>query len=445
MNPITLELIIIFLLILGNGVLAMSEIAVVSARKARLQQLAEAGDKRAQAALELAKDPSRFLSTVQIGITLVGILAGTFGGATLAGELAALMAPIPGLAEYANVLGVTLVVLGITFLSLVVGELAPKQIGLSNPERIASLVARPMTMLARLTSPVVSLLGVSTQTVLRMVGVKQAAESPISEEEIRIMLDEGAAAGTFERAESDMVDRIFRLGDRTAAALMTPRRQVVYLNIDATPDQIRRKLADSGHSRLPVAEAEKDGGLDNVRGVVVAKELLIQALEEQTLVMDQLMHAPLFVPETTPALTVLEHFRRSRSKLALVIDEFGGVQGVVTLNDILESIVGDLPDMGETVESPAIQRADGSWLIDGAMPVDEFMDLLGIKTLPGQDEGLFQTVAGFVITFLGHIPKTGDHFAWAGWQAEILDMDGRRVDKVLVSAQVSARLLAEDE
>lgn len=441
MNPITLELTIIFLLILGNGVLAMSEIAVVSARKARLQQLAEAGDKRAQAALELAKDPSRFLSTVQIGITLVGILAGTFGGATLAGELAARMARIPGLAEYANALGVTLVVLGITFLSLVVGELAPKQIGLSNPERIASLVARPMTLLARLTSPVVSLLGVSTQTVLRMVGVKQATESPISEEEIRIMLDAGAAAGTFERAESDMVDRIFRLGDRTAATLMTPRREVVYLNIDATPDQIRRKLAGSGHSRLPVAEAEKDGGLDNVRGVVVAKELLIQALEEQTLAMGQIMHAPLFVPETMPALTVLERFRRSRSKLALVIDEFGGVQGVVTLNDILESIVGDLPDQGESEEPLATQRADGSWLIDGTMPVDEFVDRLAIKSLPGEDERLFQTVGGFVVTYLGHFPKTGETFTWPGWQAEILDMDGLRVDKVLVSAH----LFAEDE
>lgn len=445
MNSITLELTIILLLVLGNGVLAMSEIAVVSARKARLQQLAEEGDNRARAALALAKDPGRFLSTVQIGITLVGILAGTFGGATLAEELAVPIARVPGLSGYANALGVALVVLGITFLSLVVGELVPKQIGLSNPERMASLVARPMILLSRLAYPVVSLLSVSTGTVLRMVGVKQAAESPISEEEIRIMLDEGAAAGTFERAESDMVDRIFRLGDRTAANLMTPRRDVVYLNIDATPDQIRHKLAGSGHSRLPVVGAEADGGLDNVQGVVVAKDLLIQQLAEDALHMGDLMHAPLFVLETMPALDVLEHFRRARAKLALVIDEFGVVQGVVTINDILESIVGSLPEQGESEAPMVVHRADGSWLIDGAMPADEFADLLGSKSLPGEDERLFRTVAGFVVTFLGHIPKTGETFVWERWQAEILDMDGLRVDKVLVSPLVSPGLLGEDE
>jgi putative hemolysin len=435
MNQITLELTIIFFLILGNGVLAMSEIAVVSARKARLQQLAEAGDDRARAALKLANDPSRFLSTVQIGITLVGILAGTFGGATLAGELAALIARVPVLEAYSSALGVALVVLGITFLSLVVGELAPKQIGLSNPERVASLVARPMTLLSRLASPAVSLLSVSTGTVLRMIGVKQAAENPISEEEIRIMLDEGAAAGEFERVESEMVDRIFRLGDRVAASLMTPRREVIYLNMNATPDEIRRKLAGSGHSRLPVADAEEAGGLDNVQGVVVAKELLVQELQEHSLSVTDLMHAPLFVPETMPALDVLERFRRTRSKLALVIDEFGVFQGVVTLNDILESIVGDLPDRGKPIRPEAVLRADGSWLIDGSMPVDEFKELLDIKVLPSEDERLFQTVGGFVVTVLGHIPRTGESFEWASWQAEVLDMDGLRVDKVLIAQQ----------
>jgi putative hemolysin len=428
MNSIALEILILLALILINGLLAMSEIAVVSARKARLQQLSNQGDAKARAALDLANHPADFLSTVQIGITLVGILAGAFGGATIAENIAARLESIPRLAPYSEAIGVFLVVLVITYFSLVLGELVPKRLGLSNAERIAASAAAPMRTLSRLTSPLVLVLGWSTELVLKIFGYKPAAEAAISEEEIKVLIDQGRRAGVFAEAEQDMVEAVFRLGDRSAGTLMTPRTEIVWLDLDDPPDETRRKIIDSDHGRYPVAR----GSLDNLVGVVQAKDLLERSISGQTLDLQASMLQPLIVPESMPALKVLELFRQSRFHTALVIDEFGGLQGLVTIFDILESIVGDIPDEGELVEPEIVQREDGSWLVDGRLPVDEFKELFRLSGLPDESRGHYQTLGGFVMSYLGRIPTAADNFDWAGLHFEVMDMDGYRVDKVLI-------------
>jgi putative hemolysin len=428
MNSIALEILILLALILINGLLAMSEIAVVSARKARLQQLSNQGDAKARAALDLANHPADFLSTVQIGITLVGILAGAFGGATIAENIAARLESIPRLAPYSEAIGVFLVVLVITYFSLVLGELVPKRLGLSNAERIAASAAAPMRTLSRLTSPLVLVLGWSTELVLKIFGYKPAAEAAISEEEIKVLIDQGRRAGVFAEAEQDMVEAVFRLGDRSAGTLMTPRTEIVWLDLDDPPDETRRKIIDSDHGRYPVAR----GSLDNLVGVVQAKDLLERSISGQTLDLQASMLQPLIVPESMPALKVLELFRQSRFHTALVIDEFGGLQGLVTIFDILESIVGDIPDEGELVEPEIVQREDGSWLVDGRLPVDEFKELFRLSGLPDESRGHYQTLGGFVMSYLGRIPTAADSFDWSGLHFEVMDMDGYRVDKVLI-------------
>ena len=428
MNSIALEILIILALILINGLLAMSEIAVVSARKSRLQQLSNQGNAKARAALDLANHPADFLSTVQIGITLVGILAGAFGGATIAENIAAGLASIPLLAPYSEAIGVFLVVLVITYFSLVLGELVPKRLGLSNAERIAASAAAPMRSLSRLTSPLVRVLGWSTELVLKIFGYKPAAEAPVSEEEIKVLIDQGRRAGVFAEAEQDMVEAVFRLGDRSVGTLMTPRTEIVWLDLDDLLDVTRRKIIDSDHGRYPVAR----GSLDNLVGIVQAKDLLERAISGQTLDLQASMLQPLIVPESMPALRVLELFRQSRVHTALVIDEFGGLQGLVTIFDILESIVGDIPDEGELVEPEIVQREDGSWLVDGRLPVDELKELFRLPSLPDESRGYYQTLGGFVMSYLGRIPTAADSFDWSGLHFEVMDMDGYRVDKVLI-------------
>lgn len=429
MPSVMLEVSVVVLLILLNGIFAMSEIAVVSARKTRLRQWAEEGNAKARAALELANNPNQFLATIQIGITLVGILAGAFGGATIAKELTVILNDISWLAPYSHPLSLALVVGVIAYLSLIVGELVPKRLALNNPERLAMAIAAPMQVLSRVAYPAVHLLGLSTELLLRALGMRPSTEPLVTEEEIRALIEQGTQAGMFEEAEQEMVERVFRLGDRRVSAVMTPRTEIVWLDREASALEIRRTITESAHSRFLVA----DGSLDNVLGVVHAKDLLAHILGEQVVNLEATLQQPLYVPESMRALKVLELFKQSGTHIALVIDEYGGIQGLVTPNDILEAIVGDLPEAGEQVEPLAVQREDGSWLLDGMLPVDEFKDLFDLGELPGEDQGIYQTLAGFVVMQLGRIPAATDYFVWEGLKIEVVDMDGNRVDKVLVT------------
>jgi putative hemolysin len=429
MGSIILELIILFLLIVFNGLLSMSELAVISARKARLQQMADEGSTGAAKALALAASPGQFLSTVQIGITLVGILAGAFGGATIARWLAAQLADVPFVGDYAEPISVGVVVVVTTYLSLVIGELVPKQLALRNAEGVAARMAGFLTGLARVTQPLVHVLNASTEGSLRLMRIKPAEGPDVTEEEVRLMLAQATAQGIFEPMEEEMVDQVFRLADRKVGALLIPRTEIDWLDVNDSPDMLREEVIDSGHSRYPVAEGE----LDKILGVVMAKDLLAQSLSGQPFNLRTILRPALFVPESTPALKVVERFKQTHSQLAIVIDEYGGVEGLVTSGDIMSSIVGDIPEPDEEYESGAIQREDGTWLIDGMYSIEEFQELFDVETLPEANEGYYQTVGGFVMASLGQVPEAGDHFHWAGLRLEVVDMDGRRVDKVLVT------------
>jgi putative hemolysin len=425
MGSVALEIAIILLLILVNGVFAMAELAIVSARKARLQQRADKGDAGASAALALANEPGNFMSTVQIGITLVGVLAGAFGGATIARELAQGLQNLPLLAPYSEAVSVALVVLGITYLTLVLGELAPKQIALNDRERVAAAVAPTMRGLSRIAAPLARLLSLSADGVLRILGIRPSAAPPVTEEEIKIMIEQGTRIGVFDPVEEEMVDHVFRLGDRRVSAITTPRRDILWLDVNDPPQEIQRKVVVSGYSRFPVA----DGSLDNLVGLALAKDLLVQSLDGEPLDLRAALRPAALVPEAMPALDVLERFREARSKIAMVVDEYGGVLGLVTAADILEAIVGDIPGLGEEDEPEVVQRADGSWLLDGMLPLDEFGEVVGLGavSVPGID-----TLGGLVMASLGRIPTAGDRFEWKGLALEVVDMDGHRVDKVLV-------------
>ncbi len=429
MSAITFEILFILLLLIANGVFAMSELAVVSSRKARLQRMAEAGDARARAALELANSPDRFLSTIQIGITLVGILAGAFGGATIAEQLGAQVARVPALAEYGEAVGLAVVVIGITYLSLVVGELVPKRLALNNPERIAKLVARPMGRLSRVASPVVHVLSLSTSVILHILRLKASDEPPVTEEEIKVLIEQGAQAGVILEAEQEMVESVFKLADRRIGALMTPRTEIAWLDADEAPDRLYAQISASPYSRFPVCA----GALDNVVGVVKAKDLLARCVSGEVPDLRSVMRQPLFVPDSRTALQVLEALKGARTHLALIVDEHGAVEGLVTTNDILEAIVGDIAPAGAGGDEQAVRREDGSWLLDGALPVDEFKEIFPVGQLPGEGRGGYYTLAGFVMTYLGRVPAVADHFEWQGLRFEVVDMDGKRIDKVLVA------------
>ncbi len=427
MNP-ALEIILLVILFLLNGVLAMAEIAIISARKVRLQRRSEEGDEGARVALQLAREPADFLSTVQIGITLVGVLAGAFGGATLAARVAPLFERIPGLEPYSHAISLVLVVVIITYFSLVLGELAPKRLALNDAEKIAAFIAPAMDFLARIAAPLVRLLSYSSDVVLVIFGVKKSTEPPITEEEVKVLIELGTQAGVFEEAEQEMVSGVFRLADRRVGTLMTPRTEIIWLDLEDPFEETQRKIIESLHSRMPVAE----GDLDHILGVVQAKELLARCLAGEPVDLRSALIPPQFIPESSPALKVLEMFRTSGVHIAIVIDEYGGLQGLVTIIDILEAIVGDIPLTGGREGLEAVQRKDGSWLLDGMLPVDEFKDIFRLNELPEEGRGHYETMSGFVMTYLGRIPSEGDMFDWAGMHFEVLDMDGFRVDKILV-------------
>lgn len=416
------------MLILANAVFAMSEIAVVAARKVRLQQRADDGDERAKAALALANHPAQFLSTVQVGITLVGILAGAYGGATIAEPLAARIATVPLLTPYAEGLALGLVVAVIAFLSLVFGELVPKNVALTNPETIASWVARPMMWLARIGGPFVVLLTATTNLLLRVFGIRGQAESHLTEDEIKAVISQGAESGVLAAAEESIVQRVLQLGDLRVAAIMTPRPDIEWIDVDATADELREFLASHRHTQFVVCHA----GLDNVLGIVRSADLLPVAMRGAAIDLRGLTHEALFVPDSMPAVQLLETFRRSHKHVALVMDEFGAVEGLVTVTDLLEALVGQLPANASEAASSFVQRADGSWLVDGSVAIEEASARLGLDEIPPDEVGAYHTLGGFVMARLGRVPKTADRFDWGGFHFEVVDMDGRRIDKVLV-------------
>lgn len=428
MSNILLEIALILGLILLNGLLAMAEIAIVSARKIRLEQRARDGDDRARAALTLANAPTEFLASVQIGITLVGVLAGAFGGATLTVQLADWLAQVPALAQYAEAVALACVVTLITLLTLVFGELVPKSLGLRDPEAVASSVAVPMRALSRVASPLVHFLSFLSDSVVRLFGAAPSQEPPVTEEELKVMVEQGTLAGVFAQVESTMIERVLRLGDRRVGNLMTPRTEIHWLDLEDPLPDLQMKIIQCSHSTLPVAR----GNLDRIEGVVSAHDLLVHSLEGHPLDIKAVMKPPLFMPEGLPAFKALEIFQTSRQHLVLILDEFGGVQGLVTINDILQAIAGDMPMLNELYEPQIVLRPDGSWLVDGRMLLDEFQDRLDIKELP-LTEQYYDTVGGFVMDRLARIPTAGDIFVWEDLKFEVVDMDGFRVDKVLIS------------
>jgi len=428
MDSLSTQIFIIAALIIANGLFAMAEIAIVSARKARLQQRAEEGDEGARIALELANSPSRFLPTIQIGITLIGIFAGAFGGATIADKLAPELNRISWIAPHGGAVSLFIVVLAITFLSLIIGELVPKQIALQHAERISAAFAPAIRSLAWVASPLVHLLSLSTHLVLRLFGIKPSAETSVTEEEIKLMIEQGTQEGVFEPTEQEMVERVFRLGDRTVNALMTPRPDVIWLDLNDPPEEIQSKITSNSHTHYPVAEDQ----IDTIIGMVNSKDLLSQNLSCRPIDLRSVLQPALFIPESMSALDLLERFKKKRTHVALVIDEHGGFQGLITTSDVLEAIVGDIPTPGESEEADVIHREDGSWLVDGKVLADELKELLQKDELPFEDENLYQTLGGLVMAFLDRIPRSGNHFDWDGYRFEVVDMDGHRVDKVLI-------------
>ena len=426
------EIAIIVFLTLLNGVFSMSELALVSSRRARLQTMAENGSAGAAAALRLLDDPSRFLSTVQIGITLVGIVSGAFGGATLGARLGGWIDTFPLLAGYGDMIGFVAVVAVITYLSIVLGELIPKRVAMRHPEPIAVAVARSMSLLSRVAAPFVWLLGASTNFALRLLGMQGEREATVTEEEIRSMILEGTEAGVFEQAEKEMIDGVLRLSDRTVRTIMIPRPDVVWLDADDDANEVIDTIRKAGHSRYPVCQ----GDLDEIVGIVHTRDLLEGAVTGKPFDLAKSAEKPLIIHDGAPILKLLDTMKATGLHTAMVVDEYGSIEGLVSMTDILEAIAGDLPEAGEAPDVPVVRRDDGSLLVEGWMPVDEFEETIGVRDL--RDAGDFHTVAGFVLHAIGRIPKAGESFEHSGYRFEVVDMDERRIDKILVSPLVVA-------
>ncbi len=435
-----LSIVIILLLIVINGIFAMSEIALVSARKVRLQQMSKDGMKTAQAALDISENPNKFLSTTQIGITLIGILSGALGGASLSSSLSETINRVQWLAPYSNVLSVAIVVLLTTYFSLVIGELIPKRLGMNSPERIASAVALPMKAISWVMRPIVRLLSFSTDIGLKLLGIEASNDPVITEEEIKILMKEGAQSGIFESAEEDMVTGIFRLGGRYIDSIMTPRPEIEWIDLEEPIETILDQVINSTHSVFPVATGE----LDNVLGMLLVKDLLSKSLNGVIPSIKELVQPPLFIPDSASAIKALDLIKEAGSHAALVIDEFSGVVGMVTLYDMLKSIVGAIPTAGEEEESQVIQREDGSWLLDGLLDIDDVKEILGIDMLPEEDRVGYQTLGGFMMTMLDSIPQVGQFVDVHHLRFEVLDMDSKRVDKVLVFPITQTDIFEDD-
>ena len=428
-----MDILIILGLILVNGIFAMSEIAIVTSKRIRLQKLAENGSRGAQAALDLSENPSRFFSTIQVGITLIGIFNGAYGEASLVERLTPEVALLPLIGEFAREIALGVVVVGITFGSLILGELVPKRIAMQYPETVASMIAAPMLWLSRLMGPFVKVLTGTTEFILRLLGMHHKKDDAVTEEEIAGMFREGTDAGLFEKTEHDIVSRALRLDDQRVASLMTPRLDVHFIDLEDTIEVNLAKIADSSYNRFPVCK----GDISHVIGIVHAGSLFEQAIRGKSMDAVDIAAAtrpPLFVPETISAMQLLETLKENRAELALVIDEYGEIEGIVTLSDVLGALVGDVSVIDEHHEVDGVRREDGSWLIDGGVSFDRFRELLETEVrFPEESAGTYHTLAGFVMTFLGHIPQMTDNFEWEGYRIEVIDMDRNRIDRLLIT------------
>lgn len=429
-----MDIALIFLLIVVNGIFAMSEIAVVSSRKSRLQSLADDGSPGAKAALSLHQDPSSFFSTIQVGITSVGILSGAIGEAAVADPLSAWLAGMPLLAPYAQSMALVVTVVSLTYFSVVVGELVPKRLAMLAPEGIASLISRPMMLLSRLAHPLVVVLSSSCTAILRVLGTRPKEEQPVTNDEIKVLMEQGAEAGVFHESEQEIVSNVLRLDEQRIAAIMTPRRDMQMLDLDEEEEAVRQRIAGSEFSRLVVCR----DGLDHILGILQTGDLLRKTVHGHRIScsdIESVLHPPLYVPESVSTTQLLESFRRARLQFALIVDEYGDVQGLVTLTDVLAAIVGELSVPEAPEDRDMVQRDDGSWLVDGNVGIERLKSVLAIgDDLPGEDAHSFHTLGGFIMHTLGRIPSPADHFDVLGWRFEVMDMDGNRVDKVLVWA-----------
>jgi putative hemolysin len=425
-----MDIALLVFLILLNGLFAMSEMALTASRKARLQVMVETGESGAQAAMDLHDNPTKFLSTVQIGITSIGVLNGIVGEAAFAEPFSHWLArgfDIP--AHAASITATGLVVMCITFVTIIFGELVPKRLGQMYPESVARLVAPPMELLSLVARPFVKLLSWCTEATLRLLGIRGGPSRSVTEEEIAASLEEGLDAGIIEAQEHQMVRNVFRLDDREVGSMMIPRTDIVWLDANAGADQIREAMSAQEHSRYPVCR----GGLNDVLGIISAQSLLQQQLQGLPLSLTEHLQPPVFVPETLSGMELLDQFRATSAQLVFVVDEYGEVQGVITVRDVLEAITGEFSTPADG-DAWAVQRDDGSWLFDGLIPVPELKDRLDLKDLPDEDRGRYNTLAGMVMLLLGRLPQTTDSVEWEGWRFEVVDLDGKRVDKVLATA-----------
>ena len=420
--------ILVFLIFL-NALFAMSEMALTASRKARLQVMVETGDAGAQVAIDLHDNPTKFLSVVQVGITSIGVLNGIVGDAAFSAPFARwLQSTFPLQDRAAEITATAMVVVTITFLTIIFGELVPKRIGQMFPERVARLVAQPMEWLSMVGRPFVMLLTICTEATLRLFGIRGGPDRSVTTEEIAASLEEGLDAGVIEAQEHQMVRNVFRLDERQVGSMMIPRAEVVWLDVAASPERVLQLIGDEEHSRYPVCR----GGLDDVLGVISAQSLLQQAMRGQPLELTQRLQAPVFVPETLSGMELLDQFRVSSAQVVFVVDEYGEVQGMITVRDVLEAITGEFTTPTDK-DSWAVQRQDGSWLFDGLIPVPELKDRLELKDLPEEDRGRYNTLAGMVLLLLGRLPCTADSVEWLDWRFEVVDMDGKRIDKVLAT------------
>ncbi len=434
-----MDIALLLFLILLNGFFSMSEMAVVSSRKARLQRLTDDGSPGAQTALTLHSEPSNFLSAIQVGITSVGILSGAIGETVLADPLAAQLAAIPLIEPYARGIALTIVVVGLTYFSVVIGELVPKRLALLAPEGIASLIARPMMWFAESVRPLVWLFTASSGLLLRLAGARRKDEPPVTDEEINVLMEQGAEAGVFQESEQAIVSNVLRLDEQRIAAIMTHRNDIYQIDLAGPEEEVRRRIAESPYTRIVVCR----DGLEHIVGLLRTSDLLQAALAGEALNVEAHLRPPLYVPEGVSTTRLLENFRKARAQCALIVDEYGELEGLVTLTDVLTSIVGDLPSSDVAEEQEAVMREDGSWLMDGSLPVERCKSVLEIEEdLPGEEE--FNTLGGFVMHVLGRVPVVADHFEWNGWRFEVVDMDRKRVDKVLVARAAPAEAAEPD-
>lgn len=424
-----MEFLIILFLVILNGIFAMAEIALVSSKKVRLEEKANNGSKGAKIALQLLHKPEEFLSTVQIGITLIGVIAGAYGGATWTNDVSAFIAQFGLLQKYAVEISYVIVVGIITYLSIIVGELVPKSIAFNNPEGVAIALAPVMSVLSLITTPLVKFLSFSTKTVVSIFRIKVKNEPPVTEEELKILLDQGSQLGTFEKNESEMIKSIFRFGDRKAKSVMINRQEIVWIDVNDSRENIEKIMNSSTFSRLPLG----DGSLDRVIGIIKVKDYFRQSDVGKEADLRDIVTQPLFVQKNMPGIKILDRFRETKIHLAIIIDEYGSTQGMITLHDLVENILGELPERYENYEKPVFEREDGSFLIDGSILIDELEEILKVRFERHQE---YSTLGGYVMSKLNRIPKTGDKFSSENYKFEVVDMDGKRVDKVLVQKKI---------